>query len=91
MALFSPAIPGVSVEAYQGEEWNHSRYQAAIQREDTLHVILVLRDYLGEVEGISAETLSGHIRLLRAIARATYETLYPRAMFLQTREGFLGP
>ncbi|KAK3984004.1 hypothetical protein QBC44DRAFT_28960 [Cladorrhinum sp. PSN332] len=83
VACLSQATPDVSVEMHRGEEWNHSRYQAAVQREDTLYVVLVPRNYLGQVEGISEGTIRGNTRLFQAIARATYETLLPRALLLQ--------
>lgn len=86
MASSSQATPDVSIEIHRGEEWNHSRYQAAVQREDTLYVILVPRNYLHQVEGISEGTISSNIRLFQAIARATYETLLPRALLLQMRD-----
>ena len=91
MASLSQATQGVSVEVFHGEQWNHSRYQAAVQREDTVYVIVVLHEYLRKVEGISEGTIYGNIRLLKAIARATYETLCPRAFFLHVREEFLNP
>ncbi|KAK4466441.1 hypothetical protein QBC42DRAFT_328047 [Cladorrhinum samala] len=71
MAGLSQSTPDISIEVYRGEEWNHSRYQAAVQRKDTLYVILVPRSYLDRVEGISEGTIDGNIRLLQAIARAT--------------------
>ncbi|PSN59923.1 hypothetical protein BS50DRAFT_640630 [Corynespora cassiicola Philippines] len=52
-------------------------------------VIVVLEDYLLKVEGISEQTICGNIRLLQAIARATYETLYPKAFLLRLRDEFL--
>ncbi|KAI0448376.1 hypothetical protein F5B21DRAFT_518954 [Xylaria acuta] len=91
MACLTSETPGVSTEVSKGEECNHTRCQAAVQREDTLYVILVLRDYLRIIEGISAGTIYGNIRLLQAIARATYETLYPRDLFPQIRDVFLKP
>lgn len=72
---------GISVNLVQGEQWNHSEYQAAVQTEDTLYVILISDKYCREVEGISEEAIHENTRLLRAIARATYETLLPKALY----------
>lgn len=72
---------GISVDLVQGEQWNHSEYQAAVQTEDTLYVILISDEYCREVEGISEEAIHENTRLLRAIARATYETLLPKALY----------
>ena len=82
------AIPHISVNIIQGEDWNHSQYQAAVQRKDTLYVILVLSEYCQEVEGISKGAIVGNIGMLRAIARATYETLHPRTLGFRIREEF---
>ena len=79
---------GVSIDVVPGEEWNHSRYQAAVQTEDTIYVILVLQKYCSRVEGISKGTVDGNTRMLRAIARATYETLLPKALYFRVGEGF---
>ncbi|KAK3381225.1 hypothetical protein B0H63DRAFT_197823 [Podospora didyma] len=89
----SPSLFGsdrnISVEVYQGEEWNHSRYQAAVDREDTVHVVAVADQFCRSVEGISDETVAENLRLLEAIARATYETLLPRAFYLRIGGGGL--
>ncbi|KAM0813229.1 putative 3-dehydroquinate synthase [Seiridium cardinale] len=76
----------ISVEVQRGEEWNHSRYQAAVQREDTLYAIIVLQEYRLDVEGISVETVCGNVRVLEAIARATYDTLLPRALYFRLKK-----
>jgi hypothetical protein len=84
----APRIPIVSIDVVQGEEWNHSVYQAAVQTEDTLYVVLVLQKYCCEVEGISKGTICGNIRMLQAIARATYETLLPKALYFKVGDDF---
>ena len=81
-------IPIISVDVVQGEEWNHSVYQAAVQTEDTLYVVLVLQKYHCEVQGISKGTICGNIRMLQAIARATYETLLPKALYFRAGDNF---
>ena len=78
----------ISIEVVPGEEWNHSRYQAAVQTEDTLHVILVLQKDRIEINGISKEAIYGNTRMLQAMARATYETLLPKALYFRVDEGF---
>lgn len=83
-----PRIPIVSIDVVQGEEWNHSVYQAAVQTQDTLYVILVLQKYCCEVAGISEGTICGNIRTLKAIARATYETLLPKALYFRVGDVF---
>ncbi|RYP67507.1 hypothetical protein DL771_007207 [Monosporascus sp. 5C6A] len=62
----------VVVDAILGEVWNHSRYQAAVQAEDTAYLILVPQKYRTLVQGISEQTIRGNTRALRAIARATH-------------------
>lgn len=78
----------MSIEVVPGEEWNHFRYQAAVQREDTLHVVLVPNEYRHRVEGISTETIHGNTRMLHAIARATYETLIPNSLYFRVNTEF---
>lgn len=78
----------ISIDVGLGEEWNHSRYQAAVQTEDTVYVILVSQEYCSQVEGIPEGVTRGNIRMLRAIARATYETLTPKALYFQVGERF---
>jgi len=80
-SCLAPRIPSISIDVVQGEEWNHSVYQAAVQIKDTLYVILVLQKYCSEVEGISKKIIRGNIRMLQAIARATYETLSAKALY----------
>ncbi|KAF3911017.1 hypothetical protein AA313_de0202557 [Arthrobotrys entomopaga] len=89
MEFLFQVTQGLPIEVFQGEEWNHSRYQAAVQREDTVYVVLVLHDYLRKVKGVSDETIYYNVRLLRAIARGTFSTLRPRAFYLQITERFL--
>ena len=86
----APRIPSISIDVVQGEEWNHSVYQAAVQTEDTLYVILVLQKYCSKVEGISKETICGNIRMPQALARATYETLSAKALYFGVDDGFSG-
>jgi hypothetical protein len=88
-ACFAPRIPSISIDVVQGEEWNHSVYQAAVQTEDTLYVILVLQKYCCEVEGVSKRAIYGNIRMLQAIARATYETLPAKALYFRVGNSFL--
>ncbi len=78
----------ISIDVFPGEEWNHSRYQAAVQTEDIVYVILVLQKYCFRVEGISKGAIYGNTRTLEAIARATYDTLLPKALYFQIGEGF---
>ena len=78
----------ISIDVSPGEEWNHSRYQAAVQREDTVYVILVSQEYCNQVKGIPEGVTQGNIRMLQAIARATYETLTPKALYFQVGERF---
>ena len=85
---FAAKIPSVSIDVIQGESWNHSVYQAAVQTEDTLYVILVMQKYCCEVEGISKETVHGNLKMLQAIARATYETLHTKALYFRVGEIF---
>jgi hypothetical protein len=87
-SCLAPRIPSTSIDVVPGEEWNHSVYQAAVQTEDTLYVILVLQNNCGEVEGISKGTIRGNIRMLRAIARATYETLQTKALYFGVGDNF---
>ncbi|KAI9770987.1 MAG: hypothetical protein M1840_002691 [Geoglossum simile] len=89
-SCLAPRIPSTSIDIVRGEEWNHSVYQAAVQTEDTLYVILVLQKYCSDVEGISKKTIRGNIRMLQAIARATYETLGARALYFGADDGFFG-
>ena len=82
-SYLAPRISGISIDVVQGEGWNHSSYQAAAQTTDTLYVILVPQNYCSEVEGILNETVNGNIRMLRAIASATYETLASKALYFR--------
>ena len=79
----------ITIDIISGEEWNHSRYQAAAQVEDTLYVILVPQSYCYQVSGISKRTIHGNTDMLQAIARATYETLLPKTLYFQVGEDFL--
>ena len=83
-------IPSTSVAVFSGEAWNHSRYQAAVQTEDTVYVVLVLEKYCSQVEGVSKGAICSNTRTLKAIARATYETLLDKALFFRVDEGLLG-
>jgi threonine dehydrogenase-like Zn-dependent dehydrogenase len=87
-SCLAQAAQHIAVEIIKGEDWNHSQYQAAVQRKDTLYVVLVLPEYCQHVEGISKEAIFGNIRMLRAIARATFETLRPKALIFRIREEF---
>jgi len=78
----------ISINFSQGEEWNHSRYQAAVQRHDALYVILVSQDYCSQVEGIPEGIIHSNIRMLQAIAHATHETLIPESLCFQVDERF---
>ena len=88
-SCLTPRTLSISVDVVAGEEWNHSRYQAAVQREDTLYVILVLQEYCFWVEGISKEAVCRNARVLREIARATYETLQPKALYFRVGNRFV--
>jgi hypothetical protein len=59
-----------------------------MQIEDIVYVILVLQKYCFRVEGISKGAIYGNTRTLEAIARATYDTLLPKALYFQIGEGF---
>lgn len=57
-SCISSRIPGIVVDVL-GEEWNHSRYQAAVQTEDTLYGIWV------QVERrIEKTTSTGYLEVL---------------------------
>ena len=88
ISCLSPRISSRSVDVVKGEEWNHSVYQAAVETEDSLYVIMVLQEYCDKVAGISKETIYGNVRMLRAIARATYETLLPKALQFRVGDNF---
>ncbi|MCJ1442734.1 MAG: hypothetical protein MMC23_003231 [Stictis urceolatum] len=81
-------VQRVSINVIAGEEWNHSRYQAAVKREDAVFMILVPQEYCSQVDGISHKATEANIKTLQAIARATYETLLPHAMYCRVSEGF---
>lgn len=81
--------PGISIAVVAGEAWNHSRYQAAVQMEDTVYVVLVFEKYCSHVEGVSEGAIYSNTRTLQAIARATYETLLPKALYYRVGEGCL--
>lgn len=51
-------------------------------------MVLVLQKYCCEVEGISKGTIDGNIRILQATARATYETLLPKALYFRVGDNF---
>ena len=85
----APRAQSISVDVFPGEEWNHSRYQAAVEREDTVHVVLVLQKYCSWVEGVSKGSVYGNARTLRAIARATYEILLPKALYFRIGEDLM--
>jgi 3-dehydroquinate synthetase/threonine dehydrogenase-like Zn-dependent dehydrogenase/predicted NBD/HSP70 family sugar kinase len=78
----------ISIGVSPGEVWNHSRYQAAVQRDDTLYVVLVSQVYWSQVEGIPEGITRGNIRMLQAIAHATHQTLIPKALCFQIGENF---
>ncbi|KAK0121429.1 hypothetical protein ONS95_009723 [Cadophora gregata] len=78
----------IHINVHQGEDWNHSKYQAAVQTDDTLYVILVLQNYFCDVEGISSKAIYDNTAMLQAIARATYETLAPRALYFSVEGKF---
>lgn len=82
-------IPSTSIAVVPGEAWNHSRYQAAVQTEDTVYVVLVSEKYCSQVAGVSDGAIDRNIRTLQAIALATYETLLPKALYFRVGEGFL--
>ena len=79
---------GISVNVTGGEEWNHSRYQAAVQAETTVYVLLGLQEYCAQVNGISKGTVDRNTKLLRAISYATYETLLPKALHFRVGQTF---
>lgn len=89
VSYLGPRSRSVSVEVVPGEQWNHSKYQAAVQTEDALYVILVLEEYCGGVDGISKETISKNTKMLKAIGRSTYETLLPKALYFRVGEELL--
>ena len=80
---------GTMTAVVSGEAWNHSRYQAAVQSEDTVYVVLVFERYCSQVEGVSEGAIYSNIRTLQAIALATYETLLPKALYFRVGERFL--
>lgn len=82
-SALAPRTPSTSIAVLPGEAWNHSRYQAAVQTEDTLYVVLVPEKYHSQVNAVSKVTTHRHTRALQAIALATYETLRPKALFFR--------
>lgn len=87
-SFLAPDSFDLSIEVVQGEEWNHSVYQAAVQTDDTLYVILVPKQYCSEVEGVAKKAIYSNIRMLEAIARATYETLRAKALYFRVGNVF---
>ena len=83
IAHLAPIDRSIQVDVVSGEEWNHSRYQAAVQIQDTLYVILSPRSFYPSVTGISDQTIQDNARMLQAIGRATYETLLPKALYFR--------
>ena len=79
----------IQVDVVQGEEWNHSRYQAAVQIQDTLYVILAPTSLGLPVTGIPEKVIQGNVRMLQSIGRATYETLLPKALYFHVSDQFL--
>ncbi|KAI3317793.1 3-dehydroquinate synthase-domain-containing protein [Xylariaceae sp. AK1471] len=71
----------VHVNVAHGSDWNHSMYQRAVEAKDSLYVILELQGYRTEVEGISEQRICTNVSMLRAITRATYETLVEQALY----------
>ncbi|POS74151.1 3-dehydroquinate synthase [Diaporthe helianthi] len=67
-----------------GETWNHSRYQAA--QPGSVRVILVPDRKGTAIHGISDATLEANLCMLRAIARATHETL-PGSLIFRVEKG----
>lgn len=84
---FVSRTPCTSIAVVQGEAWNHSRYQAAVQTENTVYVVLVFEKYCSRVEGVSKGAIDSNTRALQAIALATYETLFPKALYYRVGEG----
>jgi hypothetical protein len=87
-SCFAVRTRSISTDVFQGEEWNHSVYQAAVQTEDTLYVILVLQKYCCDIEGISTKAIYDNTTMLQAIARAVYETLSPKALYFRVGKEF---
>lgn len=80
-----PAEPGVEVHA--GSAWNHHSYQA-VWHEPTIGVVVVLGPDPATVTGdprVDA-ALKSQVDTQRAIARATYASLAPRALLLRCAE-----
>lgn len=47
-------------------------YQAAVQNEDTMYVVLVFEKHCSQVEGVSKGAIYSNTKTLQAIALATY-------------------
>ncbi len=74
-------FPGKVSFIFLGSDWNHHSFQAAFKDIYSLYVILT-KDYLKEVPGLSAETLENNITTMRRICQATYQTIEDKALYL---------
>lgn len=81
-ALLKKHFPDKKVFVFLGSDWNHHSYQAAFGDIYSIYAILVLKDYLKKVPGISAQTLENNVSTLRRICEATYKTLQDKALYL---------
>ena len=78
--LFEQAFPQKQLFIFVGSDWNHQSYQAAFGSKDTFYVLLIASSYRVQTPGISDNTLSKNIEVLKTIAEATHLTLKNKSL-----------
>jgi len=84
--IFHKAFPDKAILVFEGSDWNHHSYQAAIQNGETLFILLIKRTYKQRVKGVSAKTLKKNITTLTTIAHLTLETLQRKAELFEVED-----
>lgn len=81
------AAAGRRVTVFNGSEWNHHSFQAAVTERSTRYVLVDPWWAVPQVEGLAAEATAGLVEALRALARATHDCLIERSRFWCPIEG----
>lgn len=74
-------FPDKRVFVFEGSDWNHHSYQAAVNDKNTIFIFLLNKEYKKSLAGINTETIDKNVFYLKAISLATYRTLKDKSIY----------
>ena len=79
------AASGLPCEIHEGTEWNHHSYQAVYGTPDIAVAVVTVSSPEGHHVGRLDRLLAANADMRYAIAFATYQSLFPRSLFIELR------